>query len=286
MTSMDDELERARRAMRATAGELELTWGDVLERVDAEPETVPVVPLGGLRRTPHAPPVRRVAIAAALVVVFAAGASGLAAALQPHAVPTPPAALPVAIAPDPQTTRPAANYEAAQVVLDRVHDAFRHIAFCAVALRSDDLVTTLWLDKGLNPALLVDAQGQRGRTEGGSYVAVDDTMRTWMPLASSDDLLTDRPDLQAEVAALRLLVEGGGNWGPADDGSPDAVTAVVDGRVITLTVDPASAVPTRVVEAGSAGDELAMGWLTACTDDTPAPTVTVPSGYAGLPASH
>lgn len=276
MTTVDDELTRARRALDSVSGELGLTWGEVLDRVEEGREVVPVVPLGGSRR-PRRTTGRRVAVAAVLVAVLAGGI-GTARGLVGRSTPLPPAGTVSVATPDPVDSHGPPSSDAAQLIVDRVREAFRTTAFCGATLRASDPRTALALDRGLAPTALDDDRGKRGRLADGELVAVDATTGTWWKLGSAADIVADRPDLRAGIAALQLLVDKGGTWRPADDGTPDAITTDVGDVPVTAVVDPRTGLPAQLVPASSPSG-LTVTWLTCDASAGEPATVTIPPGY-------
>lgn len=279
MTAMEDGLARARRALGTVSGELDVTWDDVLERAQAGCEVVPVVPLGDARRR-RPTTSRRVAVAAALVALVA-GIGGVVHAMAGRDAPLPPAGTASVVAPEPLDSDVGPSSDAAQVIVDRARDAFHGTLWCGASLKAGDPRTALLLDEGLGPSALDDEHGKRGRSADGELVAVDTGTGTWWKLRSAADIVADRPDLQAAIAALQLLVDKGGTWRPADDGTPDAVTVDVGAGPVTVVVDRRSGLPARVIPAVGGTGGLDVVWLScAIPTDGGAGDVTVPPGYA------
>jgi hypothetical protein len=280
---MENELARARRALGPVSGELDVTWDDVLARAKAGEESVPVLPLSS-PRPPGPARARRVAVAAGLVAALALGISTASHLLVGRSASTPPAGSGSVATPHPVDSHVASSSDSAQVIVDRARDALRATPWCGADLQADDPRTALALDEGLEPTALDDARGKRSWTGDGERVTVDTWTSTMWKVESAADLLADRPDLQAAVAALRLLVDEGGTWRRAGDDTPDAITVDVNGTPVVVTVDAQTDLPTRLTTATPAGT-FDVTWLSCDSSDDGPATVTVSPGDVGGSAS-
>lgn len=275
MTDMDDDLARARRALRRVSGELDLTWGDVLARVDGE-EIAPVVPVGDVRRHDRR---RWLAAAAALVVVLGGAGTGLAVDRHRSA---PPALLPPAAsgaAPTTGADPPAHGSDKAQAIVDQALEALGGTDWCGVALVAATPRLVLDLDPDLTPVALLGTTGRSGRTSDGTLVEIDDTGRTWRVLGSPAEMLAGRPALATAVHALHQFLDDKGVWLPPDERNAPGVTASVDGETVALVVDPRTEGLTRLVpESAPAGFDVT--WLPCDGSTNVSQKVSVPDDYA------
>lgn len=296
---MDDELARARRALRAVDTELSLTWGDVLDGVDRaggtdarRRETVPVLPLD--RRPTRRRRVAGVAAAAALVVALGLGAGAFVdRRTGDDRVPPADSGAP-ATPPGPSAVASSAVPDAAQLLVDLARQARRDADPCAVLLTSKEpKAVVIVADADLVPVRVLLGGTWMGRTPDGTAVGVDDRTETWWVATGRDDLLADQPGLAAAVAALRrLTVDGGRTWSLAGDGAATTLrTAVATGVAtgsgavgVDVTLDRATGLPVRVQPDG--GTALDVLWRRCGDVDTDRLLVVeVPDGYTRAPGA-